>query len=126
MEACNKYSNLNHKVSPALFLEIHGGKNEVESNTSIIGLFIVCAFIYLHVLHLFGLLVRQFVRKMINLAVSIFVSLYFCHGWFCLFACLSVFVRLLVYLLLVCLFPATLFVCRMKTFAFLILLKQWL
>ena len=38
MDACNKYSGLNYKVAPTLFLEFHGQESEVKSQANITGL----------------------------------------------------------------------------------------
>lgn len=37
MDACNRYSDLNYKVAPTLFLEFHGAEVEVKSQATITG-----------------------------------------------------------------------------------------
>ena len=37
MDACNKYSKLNHKVTPTLFLEFHGSDSSVKSQVELVG-----------------------------------------------------------------------------------------
>ena len=36
MDACNKFSNLNHPVAPTLFLEFHGVDASIKSQVEIV------------------------------------------------------------------------------------------